>query len=122
MSEIRYALRTLRKRPGPTLVVIVTLGVAIASVTLIYSAIDLVRNNLPIANRDGLVYVTSTDTRIIQRGIRRAQRGHAGAVVDSRPGRLVHAEYDVRCPGRILDGLGQPHRRGHPDARLGDSA
>ena len=68
MSEIRYALRTLRKRPGPTLVVIVTLGVAIASVTLIYSAIDLVRNILPIANRDGLVYVTSTDTRTLQQG------------------------------------------------------
>ena len=64
----RVPLRTLRKRPGPTLVVVVTLGVAIASVTLIYSAIDLVQYILPIANRDGLVYVTSTDTRIIQQG------------------------------------------------------
>ena len=61
MSEIRYALRTLIKRPGPTLVVMLTLGVAIASATVIYSVIDLVWHFVPAPNQTRLVYVASTD-------------------------------------------------------------
>ena len=66
MSEIRYALRSLIKRPGPTLVVVATLGVAIASATVIYSVVDVVRHFIPAVNQDRLVYVASTDTRVVQ--------------------------------------------------------
>ena len=66
MSEIRYALRSLIKRPGPTLVVVATLGVAIASATVIYSVIDVVWHFIPAVNQDRLVYVASTDTRVVQ--------------------------------------------------------
>jgi hypothetical protein len=57
VSEIRYALRSLIKRPGPTLVVVATLGVAIASATVIYSVVDVVWHFIPAVNQDRLVYV-----------------------------------------------------------------
>jgi len=66
VSEIRYALRSLIKRPGPTLVVVATLGVAIASATVIYSVVDVVWHFIPAVNQDRLVYVASTDTRVVQ--------------------------------------------------------
>jgi putative ABC transport system permease protein len=66
VSEIRYALRSLVKRPGPTLVVVATLGVAIASATVIYSVVDVVWHFIPAVNQDRLVYVASTDTRVVQ--------------------------------------------------------
>jgi len=66
VSEIRYAVRSLVKRPGPTLVVVATLGVAIASATVIYSVVDVVRHFIPAVNQDRLVYVASTDTRVVQ--------------------------------------------------------
>ena len=66
MSEIRYALRTLTKRPGPTLVVIATLGVSIAAATVIYSVVDVVWHFIPAVNRERLVYIASTDTRVLK--------------------------------------------------------
>lgn len=66
MSEIRYALRTLTKRPGPTLVIVMTLGVAIASATVIYSVIDMVWHFLPAVRQDRLVYIASTGERLVQ--------------------------------------------------------
>jgi len=66
MSDIRVAVRTLRKHPGSTIVVVLTLAVAIGATTAIYSAIDAVQHFIPIVKRDGLVYATSTDSRVIQ--------------------------------------------------------
>ena len=66
MSEIRYALRTLIKAPGPTLVMMLTLGVAVGAATVIYSVIDLVWHFLPAQNQTRLVYATSTETRVVQ--------------------------------------------------------
>jgi putative ABC transport system permease protein len=66
VSEIRYALRSLIKRPGPTLVVVVTLGVAIASATVIYSVIDMVWHFLPAVRQDRLVYIASTGDRVVR--------------------------------------------------------
>ena len=66
MFEIRYALRSLTKRPGPTIVVIMTLGVAVAAATVIYGVVDVVWHLLPAVNQDRLVYVATTDTRIMQ--------------------------------------------------------
>ena len=89
MSEIRYALRTLIKRPGPTLVVIVTLGVAIGSATMIYSVIDLVWHFIPAPNQDasGLCRLDRHARRA--GGGRHAQRRPAHSGFNSRPRRLV---------------------------------
>jgi putative ABC transport system permease protein len=63
---IRHALRTLIKHRGATTVVVLTIAVAIAATTVIYSVIDLVWGFIPVVKRDGLVYVASTDRRVIQ--------------------------------------------------------
>ena len=46
--------------------VILTLGVAIASATVIYSVVDMVWHFLPAVNQDRLVYLASTDIREVQ--------------------------------------------------------
>jgi putative ABC transport system permease protein len=66
VSEIRYALRNLIKAPGPTFVMMLTLGVAVGAATVIYSVIDLVWHFLPAQNQTRLVYATSTETRVVQ--------------------------------------------------------
>ena len=66
MSELRYALRTLIKAPGPTLVMMLTLGVAIGAATVIYSVVDMVWHFIPVPDQTRLVYATSTDTRVVQ--------------------------------------------------------
>ena len=40
MQDIRYALRTIRRRPGYALVVVGTLGLALGSITALYSVAD----------------------------------------------------------------------------------
>jgi putative ABC transport system permease protein len=65
VSELRYALRALTKRPGPTMVIVMTLGVAIASATVIYSVIDMVWHLLPAVRQDRLVYIASTGDRVV---------------------------------------------------------
>ena len=63
---MRHAVRTLIKNRGATLIVVLTLAVAIAATTVIYSAIDLVWGFVPIVNRDRLAYITETDTRVVR--------------------------------------------------------
>jgi hypothetical protein len=63
LSDIRYALRTLRRSLGQTPVIVLTLAVAIAAATIVYSTIDMVWHLLPIANRDRLVFVAAVDAR-----------------------------------------------------------
>jgi hypothetical protein len=79
VSEIRYALRTLIKSPGPTLVMMLTLGVAVGAATVIYSVIDVVWHFVPAQNQTRLVYAASTDTRVIQ-----AEGGTRSAVLRSQ--------------------------------------
>jgi putative ABC transport system permease protein len=66
VSAIRYALRTLIKAPGPTIIMVLTVGVAVGAATVIYGVIDVVQHFLPAPNRADLVYATSTDIRIVQ--------------------------------------------------------
>jgi hypothetical protein len=70
VSEIRYALRTLIKTPGPTLVMVLTLGVAVGAATVIYSVIDLIWHFVPAPNQSRLVYAASTGTRIVVEALR----------------------------------------------------
>jgi putative ABC transport system permease protein len=66
VSEIRYSLRSLIKTPGPTFVMVLTLGVAVGAATVIYSVIDVVWHFLPAHNQTRLVYVASTAARVFQ--------------------------------------------------------
>ena len=115
MSEIRYAFRTLIKAPGPTLVMMLTLGVAVGAATVIYSVIDVVWHFVPARNQTRLVYAASTDTRVVQAEGGSAQRG-ACARPSSVPDLAdwTRAVDDVRAARRIQHGLGQPHRRRVP--------
>ena len=65
-AMIHHSFRTLIRQPGATTVVVLTIAVAIAATTVIYSAIDLVWGFIPIVDRSGLVYVAATDTRVLQ--------------------------------------------------------
>ena len=59
LSDSRYALRLFTRQPGPTLLAIVTLAVAISGNTAIFSAIDaLVLRPLPYRDPASLVMVT----------------------------------------------------------------
>ena len=75
MLPFRHVLRTLRKTPGPTLVVMMTLAIAIAATTIIASTIDSVWHAIPAADTQRLVFVASTDPRPSQ-----AQSGMSGSV------------------------------------------
>jgi len=91
MSSFRRALRTLTNNRGATTVVVLTIAVAIAATTVIYSVMDLVWGFIPIANRDGLVYVAATDTRVVQ-----AQGGTGSVVLRTRASMPDLADWSAR--------------------------
>ena len=63
MSDFRLAVRSFRRSPGPTAVIVGTLALAVAAATIVYSTIDIVYHLLPIADRDRMVFIASVDSR-----------------------------------------------------------
>ena len=73
MTALRHALRRLTSTPGPSLVVMMTLAIAIGATTIIASTIDGVWHAIPVTDTERLVFVASTDPRPSQ-----AQSGMSG--------------------------------------------
>src|SRR5579871_4679450 len=71
IQDIRYAVRTLRKSAGFTLVTVLTLAVGIGSVVAMFSVADAaLLNPLPFPNPDRLVTVNEVVPIIANRPIR----------------------------------------------------
>src|SRR5215471_12422569 len=63
-QDLRYAFRTLRKNPGFSAVVIVTLALGIGANAAIFSLTDRVLlQRLPVTNPDELTVISSHDPR-----------------------------------------------------------
>lgn len=61
LLTLRHAVRGLRRSPGNTVAIVLSLAIAIAASAVIYSAIDAVLHLMPMSERDRLVYVASTN-------------------------------------------------------------
>lgn len=72
-QDLTYALRTFRRNPGFTLMAALTLGVALAGNTAIFSVLDAaVLRALPFKDPDGLVFINGYHLQNGERAIRLA--------------------------------------------------
>ena len=62
-ADLGLASRALVRNPTATLVIVVTLAVAIAVSTIIATTVDGIWHSIPVADADRLIFVSSTDPR-----------------------------------------------------------
>ncbi|HEX5437595.1 MAG TPA: ABC transporter permease, partial [Gemmatimonadaceae bacterium] len=103
--EVRFALRSLRRSPGFTLVTVLTLALGIGATTAIFSAVNrLILDRLPFANADRLVDLSRVDRK---GGVMLAARA---PVVDAWRERAhtLEAVEPYRTDRILLGGTGEP--------------
>src|SRR5712692_622513 len=118
--DLRYALRTLRKRPGFTAVTVLTLALGIGANTAIFSLIDAVMlRMLPVREPRHLVEITREDggnlsyplcEAIRERnevftGVLCVASGRWGATVSVAPGDFREIHYSL-VSGSYFEALG----------------
>ena len=107
LQHIRYALRTLLKRPGFTVTVVLTLALGIGANTAIFSAIDAVLlNPLPYKDPDRLMVVWETNKQLGDRN-----EATIGNFLDWRSRNHVFDQLgSLFYTDMILTGIGEPER------------
>lgn len=110
--DVRFAARTMRRAPGITAVIALSLALGIGINATIFSLIDAVLNRkLPVRDPDGLVIV-GDPAYVYSRG-----HGTPNGQLYSYPLYL-----DLRRSARAFDGLAAVGETGRVDARLGGTA
>jgi putative ABC transport system permease protein len=109
IQDVRYGLRTMRKRPGFTAVVVLTLALGIGANTAIFSVVNAVLlKPLPYRNAERLVWVAGN----VRGGTNRASVSPAD-FVDYRAQNTVFEEFaaSLSVPFPVnLTGAGEPER------------
>jgi len=108
VKDVRYACRTLAATPGFALVAVVTLGIGIGAVTLMFSTLDgVVLRQLPYADPGKLVSVASLTPR---------GEENSSSAVDYLDYRARASSFEalaavlVFSPGRVVIGEAEPER------------
>ncbi|MGH7575031.1 MAG: ADOP family duplicated permease [Longimicrobiales bacterium] len=110
LADVRFAVRAMRRRPGFALVAILTLAVAIGSVTTTFSVVSGVAlRSLPYADPDRLVSVGVIPRPVAATGQGSTMSRESVELVMGQKGAFeAAAPFYVRDP--VLTGLGEPER------------
>ena len=116
MTRMNSAFRAFARTPGTSSLVVMTLGVAIATATIIASTVDMIWHFIPAVRTERLVFVASTDPRPEQSqagmadGVARAGVSIPDLVDWSARAHTIDAFAAFTFQSAVLTGLDMPTR------------